>query len=370
MQLRTILALVASSAWLTAAAPSVDAVDRRAVRLVKTSPEDIGTWITEEEKLVWTAQGKHFVDITDITDPEVLAILSTPNSEDVSLAARAITYPTSASKQSTANPLISQVSNSQPQAWLSNLCNFYNRYYRGVNGTAAGNWLFNTVSQVAAANPAITVSRFTHSFNQPSIIVKIPGSSPNLVIVGAHYDSTGGSATARAPGADDNGSGVVVILEALRVLANARYSPKNTLEFHFYGGEEGGLLGSAAVFSNYKSTGKNVLAMVNQDMTGYSPGGKITVYTDYVDSGLTAYARVVATAYTGSTSSDRCGYACSDHGSARSNGFPAAYIADEPMSTSSPYIHSPSDAYSTIQWPAILRHSKFTVAFLVEASFL
>jgi leucyl aminopeptidase len=27
-------------------------------------------------------------------------------------------------------------------------------------------------------------------------------------------------------------------------------------------------------------------------------------------------------------------------------------------------------AYSTIQWPAILRHSKFTVAFLVEASFL
>ena len=141
------------------------------------------------------------------------------------------------------------------------------------------------------------------------------------MIVSAHYDSTGGSSTARGPGADDNGSGVVVILEALRVLANARYTPQNTLEFHFYGGEEGGLLGSQAVFSNYKSANKNVLAVVNQDMAGYSPSGKISIYTDYVDSGLTAYARVVATSYTGATTSDACGYGCSDHASARSNGF-------------------------------------------------
>ncbi|KAK0649192.1 hypothetical protein B0T16DRAFT_428046 [Cercophora newfieldiana] len=370
MQLPTILALVASSAWLTTATPSIEAVDRRAASLIKTSPEDLGTWVTEEEKLSLTAQGKHFIDITDIQDPAVLALLSTPDSEEVSLVARAVTYPTSATRQSTANPLLAQVSTSQPQSWMQTLCNFHNRYYRGVNGTAAGTWLFNTATSIAAANSAITVSKFTHSFNQPSIIVKIPGTSPSLVIVGAHYDSTGGSATARAPGADDDGSGVVVLLEALRVLANAGYAPKNTLEFHFYGGEEGGLLGSAGVFSNYKSAGKTVLAMLNQDMAGYSPGGKITVYTDYVDSSLTAYAKIVATAYTGTTATSSCGYGCSDHASARSNGFPAAYFGDEPIGTSSPYIHSAQDAYSTIQWPTILRHSKFVLAFLVEASFI
>jgi bacterial leucyl aminopeptidase len=204
---------------------------------------------------------------------------------------------------------------------------FHNRYYQSTYGTQSGTWLFNTVSSVAAANPAITVTRFTHSFNQPSIIAKIPGSNSSLVIVSAHYDSTGGSSTARGPGADDNGSGVVVILEALRVLANARYAPKNTLEFHFYGGEEGGLLGSQAVFSNYKSANKNVLAVVNQDMAGYSPSGKISIYTDYVDSGLTAYARVVATSYTGATTSDACGYGCSDHASARSNGFRKSVVS-------------------------------------------
>lgn len=141
------------------------------------------------------------------------------------------------------------------------------------------------------------------------------------VIVSAHYDSTGGSSTARGPGADDNGSGVVVILEALRVLAQAKFKPGATLEFHFYAGEEGGLLGSQGVFANYKSSGKKVLAVVNQDMAGYSPSGKISIYTDYVDSALTTYVRTVATAYVGVTTSDACGYGCSDHASARSNGF-------------------------------------------------
>ena len=220
---------------------------------------------------------------------------------------------------------------------------FYNRYYRSSYGTQARTWLFNQVKSVASINPEITVSQFTHSYNQPSVIARIPGASTNLVIVGAHFDSTGGTSTARGPGADDNGSGVVVILEALRVLAASNYAPKNTLEFHFYSGEEGGLLGSADVWRSYKSQAKNVLAFVNTDMAGYSPSGKISVYNDYADTSLTAYVRRIVSAYIGSSTSDTCGYGCSDHASAYSNGFPAAYVCDEPDSTSSPYIHSPQD---------------------------
>ena len=196
---------------------------------------------------------------------------------------------------------------------------------------------------MAASNAAITVAQFTHSYNQPSIIARIPGTSTNLIVVGAHFDSTGGSITARGPGADDNGSGVVVILEALRVLADNKYKPKNTLEFHFYSGEEGGLLGSADVWRNYKATAKNVLAFVNTDMAGYSPSGKISIYDDYVDTGLLAYVRRIVTGYVGSYTTDTCGYACSDHASGYSNGFPSAYVCDEPDRTSDPYIHSPQD---------------------------
>ncbi len=128
----------------------------------------------------------------------------------------------------------------------------------------------------------------------------------------------------------------MVILEALRVLAAAKYAPKNTMEFHFYSGEEGGLLGSADVWRSYKSAKKSVLAFVNTDMAGYSPSGKISVYNDYADTSLTAYVRRIVSAYIGASTSDTCGYGCSDHASAYSNGFPAAYVCDEPDKTSSP----------------------------------
>ena len=221
---------------------------------------------------------------------------------------------------------------------------YFNRYYRSTTyGPQSSTGLFNLVKSIAASNAAIAVTQFTHSYNQPSIIARIPGTSTNLIVVGAHFDSTGGSSTARGPGADDNGSGVVVILEALRVLADNTYKPKNTLEFHFYSGEEGGLLGSADVWRNYKATGKNVLAFVNTDMAGYSPSGKISIYNDYVDNGLLGYVRRIVTAYVGSYTTDTCGYACSDHASGYSNGFPSAYVCDEPDRTSDPYIHSPQD---------------------------
>ena len=78
-------------------------------------------------------------------------------------------------------------------------------------------------------------------------------------------------------------------------------------------------------------------------MAGYSPSGKISIYNDYVDSGLLGYVRRIVTGYVGSYTTDTCGYACSDHASGYSNGFPSAYVCDEPDATSDPYIHSPQD---------------------------
>lgn len=43
----------------------------------------------------------------------------------------------------------------------------------------------------------------------------------------------------------------------------------NTIEFQWYSGEEGGLLGSRAIYQQYKKEGKDVRAMLQQDMTGY-----------------------------------------------------------------------------------------------------
>ncbi|KAK5659483.1 hypothetical protein OQA88_684 [Cercophora sp. LCS_1] len=404
MRSTTLVSLVASSACLVASAP------KPGLRLIKTTATAPAVWVTEDQKWYdYTAKDIDFLDITDITvhttpptqspqanndqDPEVLQILSTPdNGTDSTLSARAITYPTAVSHQAEAEPLVAQVTADKPQAWLKTMTEIFNRHYLGPYASESATWMFETVKSVAAPNPNIAVYQFPHvGYDQPSVIAQIPGSSTDLIIMAAHFDSIGSSfsdaPTVRAPGAEDNGSGVVAILESLRVLANARFTPKNTIEFHFYAAEEGGKLGSKEIFSNYKAQGKTVLGMVNQDMAGYSPSGKISIYTDYVDAALTKYVRVVAEAYTGETTSDKCGMSCSDHASARSNGFrkfvirefkragltertAAAYVCDEVWNKAAKFIHSPEDSYDKVMWDAVLRHAKFGTAFLVEASYL
>jgi leucyl aminopeptidase len=325
MHLQAALTILAATCHLASAAPAANdvKVDKH-LRLIKTSPEDAGIWVTQDQidKLAVASHRTSFIDITDIEDKDVLSVLSTPEESISTIAARQVQYPTSLSHTTEANRLIASVSNSNPQTWLTTLTNFNNRHYRSSTGTQASTWVFNTATTIASANPSITVRRVTHSaFNQPSVIVRIPGQTSSLVIVGAHFDSTAGSTTARSPGADDNGTGTVNALEALRVLANARFAPKNTLEFHFYAGEEGGLLGSADIFRQYRSQGASVLAFLNTDMSGYSPGGRVVIYQDNVDASLTSYVTLIAQQYAGTTTTSRCGYGCSDHASARSNGF-------------------------------------------------
>ncbi|KAK8051470.1 peptidase family M28 [Apiospora rasikravindrae] len=376
------------------------------LRLVKTSEDDAGTWMTEEQKFEQLiSKGIHFADITDTMASLPLSVplgeaicvfektagdssevgapkrnqetnsktqeLETLRADRLASAVeKRATFPSGASHQSEANPLIAKLSQNNLQTWTNALANFYNRYYKGTYAATSAQWMYDTVRSVASANSAITVKQFAHSYNQPSVIAAIPGTSGEVVVVSAHYDSIGTSTSGRAPGADDNASGVVVVLEALRVLAEAKFKPANTLEFHFYSGEEGGLQGSRGVMQSYARSGVKVLAVMNQDMTGYSPNNVIAVYTDYVDSGLTSYLQKLVPVYTQLKAvTDRCGYACSDHGSARDAGYPAAYVCDEVMADSSPYIHSANDAVSTLSFPHMLQHAKLTVGFLVEGSY-
>jgi len=58
-------------------------------------------------------------------------------------------------------------------------------------------------------------------------------------------------------------------MDTIRSIVAYGYKPRTPLEFHFYSGEEAGLLGSQAIANNYISAGKSVKAYVTFDMTGY-----------------------------------------------------------------------------------------------------
>ena len=67
------------------------------------------------------------------------------------------------------------------------------------------------------------------------------------VIIGAHYDSRGSFGSLRAPGGNDDGSGVIALLSIARVLnRRPRLKFRSNVEIVAFSGEEQGLLGSRA----------------------------------------------------------------------------------------------------------------------------
>lgn len=189
---------------------------------------------------------------------------------------------------------------------------FYTRYYKSSTGVASAKWLYDQVNSTVASSGAdqygTTVRLFDHEWGQPSIIARIPGQSNKTIVIGAHQDSINllFPAMFPAPGADDDGSGTVTILEAMRVLLTSQQivqgQATNTIEFHWYSAEEGGLLGSQAVFEEYSRQGRDIKAMFQQDMTGYvtktleaGQPESVGVIIDFVDLGLTEFIKRLIT---------------------------------------------------------------------------
>ena len=195
---------------------------------------------------------------------------------------------------------------------LKRFTSFHTRYYKSSMGVESATWLYEQVAGVVTQSGAdkhgATVVQFAHPWGQSSVIARIPGRSEKTVVVSAHQDSIHLflPSILAAPGADDDGSGTVTILETLRALLHSEdvVSGKapNTVEFHWYSGEEGGLLGSQEVWARYRQERRDVKAMLQQDMTGYVQGtldaGReeaIGVIVDFVDQDLTRFIKDVIT---------------------------------------------------------------------------
>ncbi len=122
-----------------------------------------------------------------------------------------------------------------------------------------------------------------------NIIGIIPGTNPNLkdesVIVCAHYDHLGlgwpsankGNEGKIHPGADDNASGVAVILELAELLGKT-LKPQRTVIFVAFTSEESGLLGSKYYVQNMvRFPAKKVIGVLNFDTVGRLGNNKLLV---------------------------------------------------------------------------------------------
>ncbi|KAJ3005781.1 UNVERIFIED_CONTAM: hypothetical protein HDU68_004408, partial [Siphonaria sp. JEL0065] len=281
-------------------------------RLIATSPAE-ATWMTEEEILGLRRKESGFMDIT-AQDLERVEAFAPP---------KRFAPPSKISHNDIVNPLFAKISIPEMEAFLNKFTSFQTRYYQSASGSESADWLFEQIQAIKPSNPSTVttkVTRFLHEWGQFSIIARVESTSAEsnldtpIVLIGAHQDSANGANPyfGRAPGADDDGSGTVTILEAYKVLLANGFIPARPIEFHWYSAEEAGLLGSQKVAAEYKRDGKQVAGMYQVDMTGYVPKGKspqVAIITDYTDPDLSEFARKLVTAYSGVTPVDsQCGY--------------------------------------------------------------
>ncbi|CAI6337148.1 unnamed protein product [Periconia digitata] len=345
--------------------------------LIELAPGET-RWITEDDKWALRREGINFFDITDT--PE----LGSLNRE---IGIQSVKFPTKTAHNETVAPLLKQLEKNNMRKHLEKFTSFHTRYYKSDYGAQSSAWLLgqvnDTLAKAGAFDHGAHVKAFSHPWGQSSIIATIPGKSDKTVVIGAHQDSINLFLPSflAAPGADDDGSGTVTILEALRVLLKSEDVVKgkadNTVEFHWYSAEEGGLLGSQAIFQSYEKEGRDVKAMLQQDMTGYvqktldaGEPESVGVITDYVDPGLTEFIKTVITTYCSIPYVlTKCGYACSDHASASKAGYPSAFVIESDFKYSDNKIHTTEDKIEYLSFDHMLQHAKLTLGLAYELAF-
>ncbi|WP_431877494.1 M20/M25/M40 family metallo-hydrolase [Micromonospora marina] len=153
---------------------------------------------------------------------------------------------------------------------------------RGIG--AARDWIHAQMTGYAAASGGRMSVELQSYVQQPASRIPVPTTVTNVVatlrgdvtpervyVITGHYDSRATDvmdAVSDAPGADDDASGVAVVMELARVLATRR--TEATIVLAAVAAEEQGLYGSAYLAAQLKAAGADVQAMFSNDIVGSS----------------------------------------------------------------------------------------------------
>ncbi len=213
------------------------------------------------------------------------------------------------------------------------------------------------------------------AFGTSNVIGEIPGDTSQIIVLGAHIDSTSRTDESDAPGADDNATGVAAVITVCRHLAKLAKEklPKRTVRFVLFNAEEQGQHGSKVHREGAAAEEQDLLGVFNLDMIGYNatPPATFEIHCGYskqaiIEERSLELGRLVRdlTPYLApelspqllpdGTNEDR-GESRSDHTPFHECGFAACWISEDFFSTSSgtdgdrnPHYHRSSDVPSHI----------------------
>lgn len=182
--------------------------------------------------------------------------------------------------------LINQVSLENIKSKLMKLSSYHTRHTKSKYINQVAEWLKNEFKNIGYEDVSFHEYKeiiYNKEYNLKNVICKKNGKNHKCIMICAHYDSRMEllfDSYSRAPGANDNASGVSSILEIARVLYNKKLN--YDLQFVFFSGEEQNLLGSEQYAKSIRKDNLNLHRLINLDMIGYPKlnPGKIIIETD------------------------------------------------------------------------------------------
>jgi Peptidase family M28 len=201
-----------------------------------------------------------------------------------------------------------------------------------------------------------TVQVFSGGTGENVIAEKIGAVHPERkVIVCGHYDAMPGGPVA-APAADDDGSGTVAVLEAMRVLAP--YTFENTIVFALWDEEEQGKLGSLYYAGIAAANDVQITGVVNLDAISYDGDGDglLRIHTRNIANSvaLKDSALMVNSTYANlglPFAINLPGATYSDHASFWTEGYGAILVIEDFDNDGNPHYHTPTDLVDFIDQP-------------------
>ena len=265
-------------------------------------------------------------------------------------------YPVIAKEDPTIRTLMDSVSVDSIEATISHLCSYWNRRCDSRYIYDVQDWLAARYNSLEGID---TVVLHDFKLNKPGfpeetgdniIAIQWGTKMPDeFVVCGAHYDSwnTDGDDpdTIRAPGADDNATGVAGIWETARLLSHFKFD--RSIIYANWCAEEIGLKGSKAYAEECAEKQMDIVGYFNMDMNGYLvEGSDIHMHVVYVDQDsllANMFFDVCHTYFPDMpVRQNWMAHGDSDFSSFNRNGY-AALHPFEDVHASSPYIHTRQD---------------------------
>ncbi len=116
------------------------------------------------------------------------------------------------------------------------------------------------------------VNDFVEDYKTRNVVGFVKGKTDSVVLITAHYDHLGMMGNVMYPGANDNASGVSMVLNLAKFYKSGK-KPEYTMVFALFSGEEAGLLGSTYMANNAPFELSKIKVMFNFDMVGTGEKG-------------------------------------------------------------------------------------------------